>query len=187
VSRRLALQKGFERLLVYDVTAPIACERIEGALHEGRLELFRNGESLKHHIGYIKTNLRVVVEQRADGRWCCAIVETHAMWAPIIEVDDSQLTQVVTVALPPLPVWEVDAEGIEALRGMQPTERWTNVVDNELQRLWNDKSPLLRKKALPELYGYLTMCVEQRTGVPPPNPKRFRRRIRNFLAGVQKL
>jgi hypothetical protein len=41
VSRRLTLQKGFERLLVF--TAPKACERIEKALHEGDLRLFRNG------------------------------------------------------------------------------------------------------------------------------------------------
>src|SRR5262249_10647799 len=180
VSRRLALQKGFERLLVYDVTAPIACERIEKALHEGRpLRLFRNGELLTP--SYIKTNLCVVVEQQADGRWLCTIVETHGMRVSIVEVDDSQPTQVVTVALPPPPVWEVDAEGIEALRGRRSTERLTVVVDNELKRLRDDESPLLKEEKLQELYGYLTVCVEQRTGAPPPNPKRFRRRIRDFL------
>jgi hypothetical protein len=179
MSRRISLQKGFERLLVYDVTAPIACERIEKALHERRLRLFRNGELLTP--SYIKNNLRVVVEQQADGRWLCTIVEAQATRVPILEVDDSQPTQVVTVLLPPPPVWEVDAEGIEALRGMQSTERWTKVVDDELQRLRNDESPLLKDEDLQELYGYLTVCVKQRTGAPPPYPKRFRRRIRDFL------
>ena len=179
MSRRLTLQKGFERLLVYDVTAPRDCERIEKALHEGELELFRNDELLTS--SHIKTNLRVVVEQQADGRWLCMIVEARAMRVRILEVDDSQPTQVVTVVLPPSPVWEVDAKGIERLRGMQSTERWTEVVDNELQRLGNTKSPRLKKGNLQELYGYLTGCVEQRTGAPPPNLKRFRRRIWDFL------
>src|SRR6516162_5571186 len=170
MSRRLALQKGFERLFVYDVTAPIACERIETALHERRLRLFRNGELLTP--SYIKTNLRVVVEQQADGRWLCTIAETRWMRVPVLEVDDSQPTQVVTVELPPPPVWEVDAEGLEALRGMRPTERWTKVVDNELQRLKEDKSPLLKEEKLEELYAYLTVCVGQKTGALPPDLKR---------------
>jgi hypothetical protein len=74
----------------------------------------------------------------------------------------------------------VDAKGIEALRGMRLTERWTNVVDNELQRLRDDEAPLL-KGDVQELYGYLTVRVKDRTGAPPPDPKRFRRRIRSFL------
>jgi hypothetical protein len=107
------------------------------------------------------------------------IVKAYGTRVSIIDVDDSQSTQVVRVALLPPPVWEVDAEDIEALRGMQSAERWTVVVDNELRRLRGDGSPLLEN--LQELYGYLTVSVRQRTGAPPPDPKRFRRRIRNFL------
>jgi hypothetical protein len=177
MSRRLTLQKGFERLLVY--TAPLACERIERALHEGELQLFRNDELLKP--SYIKIYFRVVAEQRADGHWLCTIVETQGMWVPILKVDDSQPTQVLTVALPPPPVWEVDAKGIERLRGKQSTERWTKVLDDELKRLRDNKSPLLAKEKLNELYGYLTVHVEQITDAPLPDPKRFRRRIRDFL------
>jgi hypothetical protein len=179
MSRRFSLQKGFERLFVYDVTAPKACERIEKALHEGELQLFRNGEL--QTPSYIKINFRVVVERQADGRWLCTIVEAGWMRVPVLEVDDSQPTQVVTLLLPPPPVWEVDAEGLEALRGVQSTERWTKVVDDELERLRDDNSPLLKEEKLQELYGYLTVRVEQRTGALPPDPKRFRRRIRDFL------
>jgi hypothetical protein len=177
MSRRLTLQKGFERLLVY--TAPIACERIGKALHEGELQLFRNDEL--QTPSYIKIYLCVVVEQQADGHWLCTMVETQGMRVPILEVDDSQPTQIITVALPLPPVWEVDANGIERLRGMRSTERWTRVVDDELKRLRDNKSPLLTEENLEELYGYLTVCVEQRTDARPPNPKRFRRRIRDFL------
>jgi hypothetical protein len=187
VSRRLSLQKGFERLVVYDITAPKAGERIEKALYEGDLQLFRDGELLKS-LSDIKTNLRVVVERQADGRWLCTIAETHGIRVPVIEVDDSGPTQVVTVALPPSPIWEVDVAGIEKLRGMRSTERWTTVVDDELRRLRREGSSLLKLKIenLEGLYGYLTVCVNQRTGAPPPDPKRFRRRIRDFLGGGKK-
>jgi hypothetical protein len=175
VSRRLSLQKGFERLLIFDD----AHERIEKALHRGRLQLFRNGELLAPSD--IKTGLHLVVEQAAGGRWLCTIVETRGMRVKIVEVDDTQPTQTVTVVLPPSPTWEVDAESVEALRGMRPTERWTTVVVSEFQHLREAGSPLLKKADLQELYGYLSACVEQRTGAPPRYPKRFRRRVRDLL------
>jgi len=183
--RRLPPLMAIERLLTYFPDLRDVCERIERAVHVGRLPLYRDGIRLT--LSEIKeVNPRVVAEQQTDGNWCCGIVKPgqpgRARYVGMRETEDGR--RMVTIALPPEPVWELGAEGIEALRGAQAAlERWTTVVDGEMARLRNEKSPLLSGN-LQDLYGYLTVCVEDRTGAllqnwTPANRKRFRRRIRD--------
>jgi hypothetical protein len=185
--RRLPPLKAIERLLTYFPDPRDICERIERAVHAGRLPLYRDGIRLM--LSEIKeVNPRVVAEQQADGSWCYGIVTPgqprRGRYLGMRETEDGR--RMVTIALPPEPVWELDAEGIEALRGAQAApERWTKVVDDEMARLRNEKSPLLSGD-LQDLYDYLTACVQDRTGAllqtwTPPNWKRFRRRIRDRL------
>lgn len=182
----MSLQLGFERLLGPEVTPHDACERIEKAWHEKQLQLYCNGILLEPSA--IKALLRLVAEQGPDGCWLCTVLFFGLVRGQVIEADDSDSVQRVTMAIPPPPVWKVDVEGIEKLRGgVRSVERWTEVVDNELRRLQDNDSPLLRRETEQELYGHLTLCVKERTGAPPPYPKRLRRRVRDRLGvGVQK-
>jgi hypothetical protein len=97
MSRRLSLQEGFEQLLPYNTPALVA-EKFNRAWHEDRLRLFCNGKLLSP--GYISSNLLAVAEQEDDGRWRCIVVPHGAR----LGFNPSHPY-----------VWEMDAEGIEAL------------------------------------------------------------------------
>jgi hypothetical protein len=189
VIRLLPLQEAFELLLLVPFAPHVACERIEKALHEKRLLLYRDGIRLEP--SEIKTELRVVVELAGDGRWCCLIVEQgqlmQARYVGVRETEDGR--RIVTIANPPEPVWEVDIEGAETLlphltpgRGRKSVQNWTAIVDLELRHLRYIGSPLLEN--FEQLCAHLKEHLRAKGSAPPKDLKRFRQRIRAF-PGVQ--
>ena len=95
-ARRLPLQEGFRRLLPFYDAPAVVGEMIEAAWRENRLRLYCNGTLLAP--GYIKRALLLLVMHDADGRPQCRIGPAGPLgW----EQTDY--------------IWEVDAEGFEAL------------------------------------------------------------------------
>src|SRR5262245_54151558 len=130
MSRRLTLQEGFERLLSHYAPG-VACERLEHAFHRNTPDaprLYCDGNLLSP--GYIKDQLRLIIEPDAAGRWQCRVTPTRLGFARTDYV------------------WEVDAEGIAALlplapkrRGRKAVQNWTEIVDLELLSLRRNGSP----------------------------------------------
>jgi hypothetical protein len=186
---RVSLQECFDRLLPY-YRPWIARERLALALRENRLRLFRDGQL--QDTARICSELQVVIEQEADGRWRCAILEP---WPPgpylIDHVEDDGERQIAVLADPPwahVPVWEVDAEGVVALlppppgkRGRKSVQNWTGIVDRELVALRYKGSPFLEN--FDQLHAHMVAHLKNETKQPPKYPKRFRKRIQDFLTG----
>jgi hypothetical protein len=183
---RWSLQKGFERLLGPEVTEHMAAERIEKAAREGPL-LYCNGKPVDP--SFVKTHLRIVARKEqepardkrpGEWKWKCRVVPAGPLgWEPI--PGPVRPGEVIDYS------WEVDAERIETVRGMwlSPTGRWTTAVDDEIWRLLDRDSPLVKSlddpKNLKKLYGHVTERVTERTGAPPKYPKKLRRRVRDRL------
>jgi hypothetical protein len=171
MSRRLSLQEGFERLLPC-YASHVICEKFNRAWRVNQLRLFCNGKLLTP--SYISSNLLAVAEQEDDGRWRCIVVPHGAR----LGFNPSHPY-----------VWEVDAEGIAALRpapakkrGRKAVQNWTEIVDHELLHLRYNGSPLLEN--FEQLCAHLMGRLQDEGSSPPKNLKRFRQRIRAFL-GVQ--
>jgi hypothetical protein len=169
--RRIPLQDAFDRLLLHYHPA-VACEEINLAVRTNRLRLYCDGTLLS--LIYICSDLRVVIEQEADGRWRCRVMPA----GPGLGFDPNRPYR-----------WEVDGEGADDLMqpplprpGRKSKDNWTTIVDNELVRLRRIGSPLLENPD--ELEAHLMAHVKQKTGHPPKYPRRLRQRIRASL-GVQ--
>jgi hypothetical protein len=106
VTRRLPLQECFERLLPYYDAPDAVGEEIEAAWHERRLRLYCNGKLLSP--GYIKSELRLLVEYEADGRPRCRI-------EPVGPLGWASVQGPARPGEKPDYSWEVDVEGFKAL------------------------------------------------------------------------
>ena len=192
MSGRLSIQAGFERLLLY-YEPWHACDLLNIALRKNHVRVWRDGVLLSPaDIRDEGLYVRAAIEP--DGRWCCTITSNQPLLvrAKVLDVRDDGERRVATLLLPPQPelVWEVDADGIAALlpqapgrkAGRKSAHNWTGVVDLELLRLQRIGSPLLEN--FRELETHLLAHVQQETGQPITEPKRFRQRIRAF-PGVQ--
>jgi hypothetical protein len=162
---RIPLQEALEQLLLA-YAPPIACEKLNEALRRNDVRLYCNGNLLT--ASYVTTDLRVVVEQEADGRWQCAVVPIRTAWEPkpyTWEVED------IDTLMPP------------QLSGMQDRSRdsWKTKLSLEILALQRKGSPLL--KNFKQLAEHLAIVVRAKTGGYLPDTKRFHKQIRAFLRG----
>jgi hypothetical protein len=174
-SDRISLQSALDQML--ETCRPwVACARIASALHDNRLRLYCEGTLLSP--AYIQTQLHLVIEQEADGRWCWDIRPARLGFAQGFD--------------PKTAAWEVDAAGVEEMLpppakgpGTGSVHNWTGIVDRELRRLqrsWSKGLPSLEDlKAMEALYAHVKAHVERKTGHPLKSNKRFRARVRAFL------
>jgi hypothetical protein len=183
---RISLQQGFERLLPH-YNGWTVCEMLTSGLYKNHIRLWRNGVLLSP-TDLRDEGLHVRAEIAPDGRWLCTIVGCpQPMRVQIVEVNDDDEVQTAKVILPPPPVWEVDAEGIEALlpplrkggtrkRTRQP--KWSVLAEREIQRLCHIGSPLLENFSA--LYDHIEDHVTSEGGRVPKNKSRFRKEIRTL-------
>jgi hypothetical protein len=166
----LTLQSALERLL--ETYQPWhTCERIVGALHANRLRLYCEGALLSP--GYIIKELRIAIEQEADGRWRWVISPA----GPLGFAGDFD---------PRTAAWEVDEAGFKDLlppppkrAGRKAAHNWTDIADGELLRLRAKGSPLLED--FEPLCAHLKKHLDEKTGRSFKTTKRFRQRIHDFL------
>jgi hypothetical protein len=184
--RRSSPQEAFERLLThYD--GWVARDRLNAGIRNPNIaRLFRNGVQLTP-AEIDDEDIYFLAEPQRDGRWCCTVVEGRPKQiAPrfLRVVDDSGPVQIIEVAVPPPPVWEL--EGIAALlplstprRGTKSVLNWTRIGDARLQHLRHNGSPLLQD--FEQLYADVLSHVEQETGQRLRYRSKLRQRIRVFL------
>jgi hypothetical protein len=187
VSRRLSPQETFDRLLTY-YNGWVVCEKLNTALRKG-LGLYCDGVLL-NLTDILAHGLYVDVEPLQEDHWRCTIGRgTYVARLPVLEVDDSDVMQRVTVVIPPEPKWEFEAEDIEILMpplpsgpGAKSSQNWTRVVDRELLRLQRIGSPLLESlEKLEPLYTHMVGHLAEEIERPHYRPTRLRTRLRNFL------
>jgi hypothetical protein len=181
MSRWISPQALFNRLLsLYNGNGWTVGEIIEGALRRGDLRLRRNGVVLSP-ADIRNEALYVHVELSRDGRWTCTIESHLPRHGRFVEVDDTGPVQMIVMAYPPPPKWELSEEGIEAL-GPQTRARhepaWLVWSRKEIQRLAGIHSNLLENYGA--LYPHIGRLLERLEIPEPANQQRFRRAIRNL-------
>ena len=135
-SRRISLQDAFERLqLRYSPWHTV--ELLNAALRKNLVRLWCD-DVLVSPTDILDADLYVRAELEADSRWLCTIATGQPQRFQVAEVYDDGERQLVRVALPPPPLWEVEAAEIDALlpspprrRGPKSARNWTGIVDLE--------------------------------------------------------
>jgi hypothetical protein len=186
VSRWISPQAAFNRLLpLYNGNGWAVGESLEGAMRRNDLRLRCNGAVL-NRADIRDGELYVHVDMARDGYWTCTIASRLPPRVQILEVDDDHEVQMVRVAYPPPPKWEVDEEGIEALasggsqtRGRHGPE-WRVQAEEEIQRLARIHSSLLENYG--ELYAHVEGHLKRKGISVPVNKQRFRKEIRGFCS-----
>jgi hypothetical protein len=178
VSRQIPVQAGFDRLLQhYEPWG--ACELLNTALLKNDVRLWRDGVLLSP-TDIRGGDLYACAELEPDGRWLCTIETGQPRRGRIVDVDDSGEVQVLIVALP-RSVWEVDAEGIEALLYAGSTLRrtWRTCAEDEIRDLCSKQSPLL--KNFRQLCAHISVRVTDLGHPPTKNTYRFHQEIKRLL------
>ena len=175
MSRRIPAQVGFDRLLLH-YKPWTACELLNAALLKNDVRLWRDG-TLLSPADIRGGGLYAHAELEPDGRYLCTIETSQPLRGRIAARRDDGT---FTVAIP-RSVWEVGAEGIEALLYAGSTQRqtWRTCAEAEILDLCSKQSPLL--KNFRQLCAHISARVTDQGHSPTKNTYRFRQEIKRLL------
>jgi hypothetical protein len=175
VSRWIPVQVGFDRLLLH-YKPWAACELLNAALLKNDVRLRRDG-ALLSPTDIRGGGLYAHAELEPDGRYLCTIETNQPLRGRIVgRRDDGTFTVAI-----PRSVWEVDAEGIEALLYAGSTLRrtWRTCAEDEIRDLCSKQSPLL--KNFRQLCAHISARLTDLGHPPTKNTHRFHQEIRRLL------
>jgi hypothetical protein len=182
VSRLISPQAAFNRLRPYlKGDGWKTGTMLNDAVHGGDVELYRDGVLL-NPTEIDDEELYVRVDMARNGKFTCTIASRLPQRVQILEVDDSHEVQMVRVAFPPPPKWEMDEDGVKTLRGhTRPVHlpEWRVQTEAEIQYLARIHSPLLENSGA--LYSHIETHLRELGLSWDPNPSRFHKAIDDLV------